>query len=78
MNWVSVDDGLPTISESLQSEGYVQVKVAAWVGFDWCEAWYEPGKRAFFDSPGWLGNEIGGVTHWATVKSPERATNIGN
>jgi hypothetical protein len=78
MNWVSVDDGLPTISKSLQMEGYVQVKVAVWTGFDWCEAWYEPEKRAFFDSPGWLGKEISGVTHWATVKSPERTDNSGN
>ena len=72
MEWISVEKDLPSIPEEKASEGCVQVKVLAWNGEDWEEAWYDPNDKKFYDTSDWPGYEIKGVTHWTRPNPPIR------
>lgn len=72
MEWISVEKALPSIPEEKAAEGCVQVKVLAWNGEDWQEAWYQPDAKEFYDIPGYLGWPIKGVTHWAMPAPPKK------
>lgn len=46
MEWISVENALPSLPEEKVTEGCVQVKVLAWNGEDWQEAWYQPDAKS--------------------------------
>lgn len=71
MEWISVEKSLPTIPSEKAEEEFVQIKVLAWSGEDWQEAWYQPDTKEFYDIVGWMGFPIKGVTHWAIPELPK-------
>lgn len=68
--WILVKDRHPEMPPDKIAEGYVQIQVLVWCDKGRQCAWFQVDTKKFYDQPGWLGTEVGGVTHWMLLPEP--------
>lgn len=72
MNWISVKDRLPQMSQDKLVKGYKQIQVLAYCDKGMVCAWFQIDTEKFYDVSGWLGTEIYNVTHWMPLPEPPK------
>lgn len=65
--WIPVSERLPEVPV-----GFVQIQVIIFCESGVELAWFQIDTEEFYDTHGWLGTSVSGVTHWMPIPRPPK------